>query len=441
MMKIFCYLPLVTFLLRPALAQDIPATPSEVNSKLFTGFVEKTKLGNIVFAADNAMYSAAGFSWPWQNILQFNSSRAFQVETPKWNFVWEPQWLSDESVIFKFGDLNSSYSTYSLTLWNTKRATAKTIAEGLSWKIILLSPSGRFLAYIRGGAEIPLRGDTTPSSLCTYDLQTQKETVWPQGEPLPGTLSWTPNNTLLFSFVPPAEEQKALRSNSTTPQRWYPSIYEADPFNQSVESRIEKAWRATISPDDEWIAYYSYQNPTPPDEVSKNPTALPQTAQDQEQGAPLFLVVARRNGSQPQLVRQETRGAAPIFWMPDSKSFLICDTRFAGGSVGSATEPPKTALQVAIDRYDLESKKLVRVGAFRYIAPQGTNLTEDNTLYKPIKITSDGRYLVGQLLQFEAPPNNGLMLHAFDLQTGKAEVWARIGSVRGLDWRESPAKN
>ena len=96
--------------------------------------------------------------------------------------------------------------------------------------------------------------------------------------------------------------------------------------------------------------------------------------------------MARRYGSQPQLVRQEPRGASPIFWLLDNKSFLICETRFAGGSAGSATEVAKSALQVAVDRYDLESKKLTRAGAFRYIAPQGTNMSEDNTLYKPIKV-------------------------------------------------------
>ena len=399
-------------------------------------------LGEVAFANNNAIYKAEGFSWPWQNIIQFNSSnseRRFQIHTPQWDFLWDPQWLSDGSVIFKYGDPNSSYSTYSLALWNTKSSIAQTIAKGLSWKIILPSPNGRFCAYIRGGAEIPLQGGVTPSSLCTYDLQTQKETVWPQGEPLAGTLSWTPNNTLLFSRAPTDEEQKALHADSAKP--WYPSIYEADPFNQNVNLRFDKAWRATVAPDDESVAYYSYQNPTLPmasNETHDAVAAPAPTTQSAEQGASMFLVVARRDGSQPQLVREEKRGASPIFWLPDNKSFLICETRFAGGSAGSATEAPKSALQVAVDRYDLQSQKLTRVGAFRYIAPQGTNMTEDNTLYKPIKITRDGRYLVGQLLQFEAPPNNGLMLHALDLQTGKAEVWAHIGSVRGLDWRESP---
>ena len=439
MMKIFCYLFSALFLLRPVLAQDIPISSSEPNPKLFEKFVTDAKLGNIVFATDDSTYSAAGFTWPWQNTLQFDATRAFRVETPKLDFVWDPQWLSGNSVIFKYGDPNSSYTTYSLAQWDSKSSKAHTIAKGLYWKIILPSPNGRFLAYIRGGAEIPLRGGTTPSSLCTYDLQTQRETVWPQGEPLPGTLSWTPNNTLLFSRAPTGNEQKALRSDSAKP--WYPSIYEADPFNQNVELRFDKAWRATVSPDDNWIAYYSYQNPTLPalsNGTRDDVAAVPATAQNAEQETAMFLVVARRDGSQPQVVRQEKRGASPIFWLPDNKSFLICETRFAGGNVGSATEPAKSALQVAVDRYDLESQKLTRVGAFRYIAPQGTNLTEDNTLYKPIKITKDGRYLVGQLLQFEAPPNNGLMLHALDLQTGKAEIWAHIGSVRGLDWRETP---
>ncbi len=436
MMKILCYLFSALFLLQPVLAQDISISSSEPNPKLFEGFIEDAKLGNIVFATDSSTYSAAGFTWPWQNTLQFNATHAFQVETPKLNFIWDPQWLSDRSVIFKFGNPNSSYLPYSLALWDTKSSTAQTIAKGLSWKIILPSPNGRFLAYIRGGAEIPLRGGTTPSSLCTYDLQTKTEQTWPQGQPLPGTLSWTPNNTLLVSLAPSDEEQRALRANSAIPAKtWSPSIYEADPFTQSVTPRIDNAWRATVSPNDEWTAYYSFQDPTKL-EISDKAETSPDEAKSQEQKAKMFLVVARRDGSQPQLVRPEPRGASPIFWLPDNKSFLICETRFAGGSAGSATEPAKTALQVAVDRYDLKSQKLTRVGAFRYIAPKGTNVTEDNPLYKPIKITSDGRYLVGQLLQFEAPPNNGLMLHAFDLQTGNAEVWAHIGSVRGLDWKE-----
>ena len=192
---------------------------------------------------------------------------------------------------------------------------------------------------------------------------------------------------------------------------------------------LDDAQRPKPSPDGKWLLFLSSRDPSPlakeaETEIKPDPT-LPQLKRNA-----LFLVLARANGSEPRLVRREEHGAPDIIWFPDSSGFALCDTRFAGG------DADKSVLSVAVSRYDMEKAVVTRIGTFRYIALEGTNVSEDDRVWRPIAVTRDNRYLISELTQFEEAPNNGLMLQRFDLQIGITEVVAHISSVRGLDWRE-----
>jgi len=396
--------------------------------------MEKSFEGSVVCAQDDSRYTAAGFNWPWQNVLTVataSSEFVRSVSTPRYNFVFNTRWMSRDNVFFQYGTNDASFALYSVALWNTKSAQAQPLLSGLNWKIVQPSPSGRYLSFIRGGQPIPGEGGATPASLCTLDLQTKGEKRWGEAEPLFGSVAWASDDTLLFSMAPSEAEQKAMRPADvkTKPLEWKPTIYAASLSTGQMRPLIQGAQRPAPSPDRKWLLSLSYCDPSPvKDEapaVKADPT-LPQA----KAGSTLFLVLSRADGSEPHLVRREERGAPNIVWFPDSSGFALCDTRFAGGSEG------KSAISVAISRYELVTATLARVGSFRYIAPVGTDMSEDERLWRPIAVTRDNRYLMSELTQFEAPPNNGLMLQRFDLQTGTTETVAHIGSVRGLDWRE-----
>jgi hypothetical protein len=389
----------------------------------------------IIYIDDNAKYGAGGFKWPWDNVMVTSVEgklKANKVGVPKWEFALSPRWLPDDTSLFFYGDITTSYSTYSLARWDGKSSQAQTLLTNLSWKIVQPSPSGRFLAFIRGGQPIPGRGGATPASLCTLDLVTKIEKRWGEAEPLFDSVTWARGDTLLFSLAPSEAERKAMRptGGATKPLEWKPKIYTASLSSGQMRPLVADAMRPAPSPDGKWLLSLSYHDPSPPaPEAAPKIKPDPTLAQAKPDNA-LFLVLSRADGSEPRLVRSETRGAPNIIWFPDSSGFALCDTRFAGGAEG------KTALSVAISRCEVKTLTPKRVGAFRYIAPVGTNMSEDERLWRPIAVTRDKRYLMSELTQFEAAPSNGLMLQRFDLQTGATETVAHIGSVRGLDWRE-----
>ena len=396
--------------------------------------IEQDFSGSIVCAQDDSRYTAAGFNWPWKNVLtthNLNSQIIRGISTPNYNFVFNPRWLSKSDVLFQYGSNDGSSALFSVAQWNTKSAEAQTLLSGLSWKIVSSSPSGRYLSFIRGGQPISGRGGATPASLCTLDLQTKVEKRWGTTEPLFDSVAWASDDTLLFSLSPSEAEQRAMQPAdvNTKPLEWKPTIYAASLSTGETRPLVNDAIRPAPSPDGKWLLSLFYDDPSPvKDEapiVKPDPT-IPQP----NAGNALFLVLSRADGSEPRLLRREEGGAPDLVWFSDSSGFALCDTRLAGESGG------KSPRSVVISRYDLESKKLTRAGRFRYLAPLGTDMSEDKRLWRPIAVTRDNRYLMSELTQFEEVPNNGLMLQRFDIQTGATEVVAHIHSVRGLDWRE-----
>ena len=420
---------------RLASTQDLTTLSVKVVGNSTSQFLPAPGIrGNLVFASDDADYTASGFVWPWKNTLSFASPKVslyqtYAITTAKWDFVYSPQWLK-EDILFKAGDPNSSYGTYQLIYWNRPKEEFVTVAKKLSWRLVLTSPNGRYISYVQGSQPIPLRGGITTASLHTFDLQTQEEKTWGHGEPLLGNSSWTPNNTLLFSLSRDSSEEKerSNKANADPTIVWRPSIYEGDPATGKTKVLISDAIRATVSPNNEWVAFVSFNDPSPVEkaEIQPDPTlANPKPS--------AFLVVSHRNGGKPQLVSKTIRSGFSLLWAPDNQSFVVCETRYAG-----AAEDKKSLMQITVNQYVLATKEFKRVATMSYTAYPGTDSSEDARLWRPIQITKDGRYLISELLQLglSSLPENGLFLKAVDLSTGQVETWAKVKSVRGLDWRE-----
>jgi len=413
-----------------------PLEPTSQFKKINPVVLKQDFSGSVVCAQEDAKYTSAGFNWPWENVLTIrgpNSNIVRSVSTPKHNFVFNPRWMPGGRVIFEYGPDSESWSLYSVALWDGSGSptTATTLVSGLSWKIVQPSPSGRFLAFVRGGQPIPGRGGATPASLCTLDLQTKVEKRWGKGEPMFTSVAWANDDTVLFSLVPSEAERRAIRMADATgkPSQWQPAIYAATLSTEQVRPLVQGAIQPAPSPDGKWLLSLSYNNPSSVKDEAPTIQPDPTLLQAKVVGT-LFLVLSRADGSEPRLVCREEQGAPNIVWFPDSSGFALCDTRLAGGT------EEKSALSVAVNRYEVATAKLTRVGSFRYIAQAGTNMSEDARLWRPIAVTRDNRYLMSELSQYENVPDSGLMLQRFDLQTGKTQIVAHIDSVRGLDWRE-----
>lgn len=318
------------------------AHPQSLSVESVSGIGEVNKItlpqgfsGSIICAQDNAHYTAAGFKWPWGNVLTVrgrNSTFMRAISTPKHNFVFSPRWSLNKEILFDYGTDSASFSLYAVACWDGKSLQAQTLLSDLSWKIIQTSPSSRFLAFIRGGQPILGQGGTTPASLCTFDLQTKTEKRWGEAEPIFGSVAWGGDDTLLFSLKPTDAEQKAMRPADTKikPLEWKPKIYAASLATGQVNPLIEDAQRPAPSPDGKWLVFLSSCDPSPPVKEAA-PTIKPDPTIPQAQASNSFLVLSRADGSEPPLVSSEARGAPNIVWFPDSSGFALCDTHFAGG--------------------------------------------------------------------------------------------------------------
>lgn len=431
LMNYICPFIFLLAIASPPLAQvtmkPVPLEPVFANFKQ----LERLKAsGSLLYTFDNATYGDAGLNWPWNNVLVLqdfingkSGARSYEVFRAKYDFVYDARWLGKERVIFKVGDPNSSFGTYDLALWNTKSLSVETLQKGLSWKQVWPSPSGRFIAFIKGGGQVPI-GVSPPAFFCTLDLQTKEERTWSQTPSFAGEF-WTPDDRIILSNV----------KNVTLPRQGQeaqsPTVFlsEGDALSGKEQKIRDDAFSPTVSPDGQWMTYFTFpQAPTPgnkPDLIKPDPT-LPRP-----QASPTLMLTSRTQARQePVKLRSLAFGSATIVWRPDSNGFLVCQRRIVGNVQGRRT------VEIVIEEGQVNADKLRRTGAFRYFVPEGLETSQDDLLWRPLRISKDNRFLIFELRQFDKDFPQGLSLQAFEIATGKTTMWAHIGSVRGLDWRE-----
>lgn len=425
------------------LAQELPLKPLNETQwrESFSRSINEVREGTLTYTQNNAEYLPSGFNWPWANVLGLRSKNldiANDVGTQPYDFLFNPRWMPSGDVIFQYGDFTSSYNTYALALWDRKVGKATTLLKNLYWKVIQPSPTGRYLAFVRGGQPLPVSGGAAPTFVYTLDLKTGEEKRWGKSQVIPNSISWAGDNTLLFSLIPTDEEIKAIQAKNKAKEaedeiiNWKPQIYALSLPSGNFTSLMLDATRPVTSPDGKWLLFDSYNNPSPevtkvPYKINPDPT-LPRSAA--RSGA--YLVLSKADGSEQRLVRRGDRKASKIIWYPDSSGFALCDTRF----IERTGDVSSLAVTVSVCGIDVAQPK--RVGEFKYFVPPGMETSEDKRLWRPIAVTQDKQFLVSELTQFESLPNNGLMLHRFNLQSGEAEIMTRVERGQGLDWRESP---
>ncbi len=130
------------------------------------------------------------------------------------------------------------------------------------------------------------------------------------------------------------------------------------------------------------------------------------------------------------LRREPNVATSTLLWMPDSRHLLVVERSFVEGIAGAGT------VFINIVNVDVETIETKPVCSFKYEVKPGMELTSDDSLFNPLKVSKDGKYLFFSLLQFEEPPYNGLFLKAINVQDGSITTMCRIGSVRGLDWHD-----
>ena len=421
------YSTLFLLMIASSVSAQITVKPIQLEPALadFKPLEQNETTGSLVYSFDNATYGDAGLNWPWNNVLVIRNSskgqstpRGYEIFRSKYDFMFGAQWLDEQRILFKVGDPNSSFGTYDLALFDTKSLAVETLQKGLSWKQVWPSLSGRYIAFLEGGGEVPV-GEGTPASFCTLNLQTKEKKVWPGFPTGIGNL-WTPDDRILFTVVGAKTDVEA----SQLSQLQNSAIQMGNAGDGTVSKLKDEAFGATTSFDGKWMTYFT--TPLPSNEAN---TVTPDPTLPKPPVAP-DLMLAPVSGGKPRKLPFSSSGDVSIVWRPDSSGFIFCQRRNVGRTQG------KRVVEVTFNEIKANETKAKKLGSIRYFASDGIETSVDDLLWRPLKISKDNQFLLFELRQFDGDAPEGLSLQAFNLVTGQTQVWAHIGSVHGLDWRE-----
>lgn len=385
--------------------------------------------GQIICSANNALYTAAGLEWPWDNVLQLYSIEARQVKSQfytasrgRYDFAFEPRWLNQNEFGFKMGDLISSYSTYDLAVWNSLNSTVEVANRNLFIRTFSTSRNTRFVAFVQGGRALPFGAPVEQPSLAAFDREQKTTRRLPFSSPDLSGMGWTSQNKLLYTErnILPEEQVESMIPVKA-------SIREFDPSNGGSRLFRSNAFTPFVSPDGNWIAYFAFDNPFPEEKiettVEPDPTLPTPTS-------PLYLVLADETGKPVRTIAENRWGYLPILrWSADNEKVIVYTRRRRQIITGGAE------MEGTISSYGLKEKELKIVGNIRYFAPAGTEMNDNELLCRPINLTKDGRFLLFEIQQSSTTPS-GTTLTAFDLTNGTRQNWFFISAFQGLDWIE-----
>ena len=175
--------------------------------------------GQIIFATNDANYTAAGLQWPWNNIIEIvnvnkgQTKRAsYAIFRNKYDFAFSPQFLGRDKVLFSAGEIGP-YGIADFVEWNPTAGGIQSIAKGVAFGSVIPSPNGRFYAYIEGGHNYPV-GPSDPQFLRILDTNNGKVVGKSLGLNSFPQMAWLSSDILLFSVSEPVKRRDLPESNA-----------------------------------------------------------------------------------------------------------------------------------------------------------------------------------------------------------------------------------
>lgn len=377
--------------------------------------------GWLLYTFDTSTYGPGGVPWPFSSyfvlkrignadagktfLSDLDTVSSFKVVPKNFAFILQPKLSpNDQYVIFKDGDRTSSFSSFSLRLYDlrARKLTTIELGDAVGYWPVSWSPNSRYVACLTGGFRFAF-GPYVPPGLWVYDVQRQQSHLVIHNVNLIGNIAWTPQNTLLYSL----------------PVMNYFKVFDFDPAgNRPAISLPLNASRPTPSPDGKWIAGLSF--------IKAKSKAASSNA-----GQTYLSLFSRKGGKSIVVVPIGDPRRTMLLWSADSSHLYRITRRYNS----------TTSMEVRFYEYALQSKSDKLIASFTNTDKDGLDEREEEPVFSPLQVSRDGHYLFFTLIQNTNKTQGGRLLYdeylkALDLRTHLIKDICRIPQS-GLDWQDA----
>lgn len=266
------------------------------------------------------------------------SVQALPVQTSAniYGFQFSPD---GKNLLFKIGTpFTDPADPYDIAFWNLSTDKVSVVPDNphnyeIAFYRIRWSPSGRYIAYCRGGDvngnEYPFPNDYRPLRLYTYDLVTKKEHFIVKS-PTVRQFTWTKDDTLLFSMT---AKEYAKRQNKPVKESDERSdllnIYQSLPTGEKITLLIKDGFAVYPSPDGTKYVFMSHEDID--ERQHRKEYEAPSEHDYVHYSHPIFYNSKTNTFKALDL---EEEYPQEVLWMPDGKKLLIAQYDYQTGNKG-----------------------------------------------------------------------------------------------------------
>ena len=370
-------------------------------------------------------------------------------------------------IVFGLGEAIDRNSWVRLVIYDRKtRQAERPSDEPLSYFYMTWSPNSRYVTYIKGGdifgGEVLFGGNYSPLQLYVYDRVGKSRQLIVQNSAVK-RVSWTPQNTLLFSKFPmppqpkPMVARRPATAASTPVSTSTPSVTSAptpaprpDLYEVSVAAAMARgkatkgtkptsaqlvlrdAYRPVVSPDGRWIACFSS---TSTDVQQKGFVATSPFNADVP--SEMWLCLYDRKTRKRLNIQQEGARFSELIWTPDSRKLVILTPNIISSMEATCQISVANVVTGAV-------KPLATIEAHDY---EPSPRSPVDLQFAPVRVSADGRTLLVKVAEdteedtFAKRSIQMISLKSVSLETGVVMQLAQVETYYGIDWQESTPQN
>jgi hypothetical protein len=357
------------------------------------------------------------------------STTTFPITVSKGG-VLDPQFSPDGNhILLKIGLAFTRHDQFQLYVFDIKARKLKLASpDQVSFRNVLWSPDGRYIAYIKGGDAEGFLAPFSPPTIVVCNWQTgELQTVVEGPNALGLSMTWMGPQTLLFSNLSTSnqktnpEKQKNNPEISLRSQR-RPNVYAYSTATRKTQLLIEDGQYPAVSPDQQWIAFFGSEYPGKPFKLNDDWALRPGGA---------ALSVVKRGSVERRPLTIQKGGYPTVLWPPDNRQLV---------TLRLTQESPNAKAEVYI--WDTSTQQQKKVGSITATDFEEQPRSITYPQISALGVSRDGKDLI--VLKQEYTGRTGPWLdesdyiQAMNLSTGKLTPLLKTSAPLGIDWMELP---